>query len=93
MWLKSPDTFEVSIYSNIKKKKLDDIHSVFNNVGVDLCHSIDCMRANDAEMSHVDLLLTSLLNERHASQTVMITRVELRDPLRNEKEKSKVKTE
>lgn len=70
----------------IFKKKLGDIHSVFNNVGVDLCHAIDCMRANDAEMSHVDLLLTSLLNERHASHTVKITRVERRDPLRNRKE-------
>lgn len=51
-----------------------------------MCHAINCVRANDAEMGHVDLLLSALLNKRHASQTIMITRVECRDPLRNKTE-------
>ncbi len=72
-------------------KTLKDIHSVLNNVWVDLCHAINCVRANDAEMGHVDLLLSTLLNKRHASQTIMITRVERRDPLRNKTEEVRSK--
>lgn len=64
-------------------KMFGDIHGVFNDVRVYLCHAIDRVRTNDAEMSHVNLLLSALLNQRHASQTIMITRVQRRDTLKN----------
>lgn len=51
------------------------VHSSFEDVRVDLGHAVDSMRTHNAQMSHVDPLLSALLNERHAAQTIIITRI------------------
>ena len=41
---------------------------------MDLRHSVDGVAAYDAEVRHVDSFLRSFLDERHATQTIIITR-------------------
>lgn len=41
---------------------------------MDLGHAIDGVGAHDAQVGHVDPLLPTLLNERHATQTILIAR-------------------
>lgn len=57
------------------------LHRVFDDLRVDTGHSIDGVRANDAQVGHVDLLLFTLLDQGHAAQAVIIARVELGDAL------------
>lgn len=51
---------------------LRDIHCRFEDVGVDLGHAIDSVRAHNAQVSHVDPLLAALFNEGHTAQAVTI---------------------
>lgn len=51
---------------------------------MDAGHSVDGVRPHDAQMSHVDFLSVSFLNQGHSAQTVVISRVELADALEGE---------
>lgn len=59
-------------------------HSSFEDVRVDLGHAVDSMGTHDAQVGHVDPLLSTFLNERHAAQAVIITRVLSGNFLQNE---------
>lgn len=63
------------------------LHSGFDDVRVDAGHSVDSMGSNNAQMGHVDLLLVSFLNQRHAAQTIVVPREDLSDALRVEEDK------
>ena len=46
---------------------------------MECCDAIDCVRADDGEMGHVDALLAVLLDDAHARAAVQVSRVECRD--------------
>lgn len=50
------------------------LHIVFDDIGVDLCNSINSVGSYDAEVSHVYFLLAVLLYQRHAAHTIQIPR-------------------
>lgn len=52
----------------------EDIHCSCEDVGVYLGHTIHSMGSHNAQVGHVDPLLSTLLNERHAAHAIMITR-------------------
>lgn len=66
------------------------LHCVFDDFWVDSSHTVNSMRANDAQMSHVDLLHPSFFDQRHAPQTVIIAGVQRGDPLQWGREESLV---
>lgn len=49
-------------------------HAVLQDVGVDLSDTIDGVRSDHAQVSHVDPLGVALLDQRHSPQTVRVTR-------------------
>lgn len=61
------------------------LHCVFDDFWVDSSHAVYSMRANDAQMSHVDLLQSFFFDQRHAPQTVVIAGVQRGDSLRWER--------
>jgi len=48
---------------------------------VDARHPVDGVRAHDAQVRHVDLLLVALLDQGHAAHAVQVAGVELGDAL------------
>lgn len=65
-------SFERHSVTDYSTVYLRDIHCRFEDVGVDLGHAIDSVRAHNAQMSHVDPLLATLFNEGHTAHTVII---------------------
>lgn len=63
-----------------------NLHSNLEDVGVYLGHAVHRMRTHNTQMGHVDPLLSAFLNERHAAQTVIITRIFSSNFLQNEKQ-------
>lgn len=61
------------------------LHGVFNDLRVDASHSVDSVRSHNAQMSHVDFLRVSFLDQGHSAQAVVISRVELIDALQEQK--------
>lgn len=57
------------------------LHCAFDDLRVDPGHSIHSVRAHNAQVSHVDLLHVSFLNQGHAAQTVDVPRVQFGDAL------------
>lgn len=55
------------------------LHLVLDDLGVDLCHSVDCVRANNTQVRHVDPLHTLLLDDRHPAQSVHVFWEQSRD--------------
>lgn len=49
-----------------------DLHALLHDVGVNLSHAVDGVRAKHAQMGHVDPLGLALLDERHPPQTVRV---------------------
>lgn len=52
-----------------------DVHCSFEDVRVYLGHTVHSMGTHDAQVGHVEPLLSTFLNERHTAQTIMITRI------------------
>jgi hypothetical protein len=50
-----------------------DLHAVLEDLRVDGSDAVDGVRADDAEVSHVDSFLAVLLDQRHAAQPVHVT--------------------
>jgi len=63
-----------------------DIHSSFEDVRVNTGHSVDSVGTHNAQMGHVDPLLTALLDEGHAAQTLVVTGEVSGDSLKGFKE-------
>lgn len=61
------------------------LHCVFDYFRVDASHSVYSVRSHNAQMSHVDFLCVSFLNQGHPAQAVVISRVELTDALTENK--------
>lgn len=61
------------------------LHGVFDDVRVDASHAVDRVRSHDAQMSHVDFLCVSFLDQGHSAQAVVISGVELVDALEEQK--------
>lgn len=57
------------------------LHCVFDDFRVDTGHPVHCMRSNDAQVSHVDLLDSAFLDQGHSAHAVNIARVQLGDAL------------
>lgn len=56
---------------NLIREKIH-LHAVLEDLRVDGSNAIDGMRADNAEVSHVDSLLAVLLDQRHAAQPVHV---------------------
>lgn len=50
------------------------VHCGFEDVRVNLGHAVDGVGAHDAQVSHVNPLLTALFNQRHATHALVISR-------------------
>lgn len=55
------------------------LHTSLDETGVDSCNTVDSMSTYDGEMSHVDTLMITLLNDGHPAHAVKVTRVTLAD--------------
>ena len=62
---------------------VSDSHAALHDVGVNLSDAIDGVRADHAQVSHVDPLGLALLDQRHPPQTICVTRKHGRYPLRH----------
>lgn len=71
-----------------RRRNSSSLHSVLDNFGVDLGHSVDSMRSHDAQVGHVNLLHVSFLDQGHAAQALHIAWVQLGDALQRVEEQS-----
>lgn len=53
---------------------------------MDASHSVDRVRSHNAQMSHVDLLGVSFLDQGHSAQALVVSGVELADALEGQKD-------
>lgn len=58
-----------------------DSHALLHDVGVNPGHAVDGVRAQHAQMGHVDALGLALLDERHPPQTLRVAGEPHRDGL------------
>lgn len=64
-----PQTFSTTNCRTVfRVMRSPDSHLGLDDVGVNLSHSVDGVRAHDAQMSHVDPLTPVLLDQRHFPQ-------------------------
>lgn len=61
----------------------DHVHCCFEDVRVNLGHTVDGVGAHDAQVSHVDPLLAALFNQGHAGHALIISRELGCDSLQN----------
>lgn len=59
-------------------------HLGLDDVGVYLSDSVDCVRAHDAQVRHVDPLAPVFLNQGHRPQLVHVVGIQSGDPLRGQ---------
>lgn len=62
------------------------LHCVLDDLRVDPRHTVDSVRAHDAQVSHVDLLHVSFFNQGHAAQAVNVPWEQLGDALERVKD-------
>lgn len=68
-----------------------DVHCSFEDVRVDLSHAVDGMGAHNAQMGHVNPLLSAFFNEGHAAKAIHIAGVLSSNSLQNSKVHEKQK--